>query len=66
MSNIVLTLILRDDGLELVESTVTAGPHVRQLRQQARQLAQRLRQQHTSHTTKHKVSVDSDIGPYSF
>jgi hypothetical protein len=63
--SILLTLILRDDGLELVESAV-ARAEVRQLRVQARQLAQRLRQQHTSYTTKNKVSVDSDIGPFSF
>ena len=65
MSAILLTLILRDDGLELVESSA-ARAEVRQLRVQARQLAQRLRQQHKSYTAKNKVSVDSDIGPFSF
>jgi hypothetical protein len=63
MTHVLLTLVLRDDGLELVESTVP-GVDMRALRQQARQLAKRLRQQHTSYTAKNKVSVDSDLGPY--
>lgn len=63
-NNILLSLILRDDGLELVEAAAV-GRDIQSLRQQARALAKRLRQQHTPYGHKNKVSVDSDLGPYS-
>jgi len=64
MASVLLTLILREDGLELVESS-SVSRDLQPLRQQARLLASRLRQQqHTPFGQKTKVSVDSDKGPY--